>query len=280
MGTVCKTTVEGPLGWARRERGGENVLVAGFPAGTFQANCYLLAPGPDSACVIVDPGQDAGAPLEQAIAEHGLTPAAILATHGHPDHVHTAADTARAYDVPVWIRSDDRPLLSRPWLGLNRELAAGLGDHPWPEPDTVRELDTASQPEPILELAGLRFEALHTPGHTQGSTVFRLSTGEGGCVALTGDTLLAGSAGRTDLPGGDAAVLRRSLTRLTATLDDETVLLPGHGPSTTMGQGKASNPWLADAIRDTADQGDGTGDQVRGAGPRRDATTPVGERRS
>lgn len=229
------------------------MLVAGFPAGAFQANCYLLAPGPDRACVIVDPGEDAGAPLGRVVAEHGLTPAAILATHGHPDHVHAAADTARAYDVPVLIRSEDRRLLSRPWLGLNDELAAGLGDRPWPEPHTVRELGADGEPEPVLELAGLRIEALHTPGHTAGSTVFRLATGEGGQVALTGDTLLPGSAGRTDLPGGDRAALRRSLARLTATLPDDTVLLPGHGPSTTMGQEKTSNPWLAAEGRGTAE---------------------------
>lgn len=228
------------------------MLVAGFPAGTFQANCYLLAPGPDRACVIVDPGEDAGAPLDRVVSEHRLTPAAILATHGHPDHVHAAAETARAYDLPVWIRPEDRRLLSRPWLGLNDELAAGLGHRPWPEPDAVRELGADGDPEPVLELAGLRIEALHTPGHTAGSTVFRLATGEGGQIALTGDTLLPGSAGRTDLPGGDPTALRRSLARLTATLPDDTVLLPGHGPSTTMGQEKTSNPWLAAEGRGTA----------------------------
>ncbi|MBB3665732.1 MULTISPECIES: MBL fold metallo-hydrolase [Prauserella salsuginis group] len=222
------------------------MLVAGFPAGTFQANCYLLAPGPGGPCVVVDPGEGASAPLDRAVAEYGLTPAAILATHGHPDHVHTAAEAARTYDVPVWIRPEDRPLLRRPWLALNDELAAGLGDRPWSEPDTVRELGaSACGTETVLDVAGLRIEALHTPGHTEGSVVFRLVTEEGGQVALTGDTLLPGSAGRTDLPGGDPAALRRSLAMLAEVLDDAAVLLPGHGRSTTMGQEKASNPWLA-----------------------------------
>lgn len=286
MGTACETPVQGRLGLVVRGRGGENVLVAGFPAGTFEANCYVLAQGPGSACVIVDPGEGAVAPLERVVAEHGLTPTAILATHGHPDHVHAAAELARTYDIPVWIRPEDRPMLSRPWLGLNHELAAGLGDRPRSEPPKVRELAGPAESRFVLELAGLRIESLHTPGHTPGSTVFRLATGQGGQVALTGDTLLPGSTGRTDLPGGDRAALCRSLAELTATLHDETVLLPGHGSSTTMGQERASNPWLTVPARRTAGAAAGAGD---GAGARDGAgahstpergTTPAEERRS
>ncbi|GAA1230317.1 MBL fold metallo-hydrolase [Prauserella halophila] len=257
------------------------MLVAGFPAGTFQANCYLLAPAPGGPGVIVDPGEDAIASLDGTVAEHGLTPVAILATHGHPDHVHAAAEAARTYDIPVWIRPEDHPLLRRPWRGLNHDLAAGLGARPWPEPHTVRELpDRTGDSHPVLELAGLRIEVLHTPGHTAGSVVFRLATGEGGQIALTGDTVMAGSAGRSDLPGGDPVALRRSLAMLSAVLDDDTVLLPGHGPSTTMGQEKSGNPWL------TA-PGDGGTAEAGGADDRAGVTpgagrgpAEAGERRS
>ncbi|OLT42456.1 hypothetical protein BJF85_22765 [Saccharomonospora sp. CUA-673] len=203
------------------------MLVVGFPAGTFRTNCYVLAPRPGAGCVIVDPGQDVAEPLERALTDHALTPAAVLATHGHPDHVAGIADLARAHDVPVRIRPEDRPMLdSVP------ESVVELGDEP-------------------VEAAGLTIDVLHTPGHTPGSAVFRLETEEGGRIALTGDTLFAGSAGRTDGPTGDADALRSSLALLARVLDDDTVLLPGHGPSTTMERERTANPFLAAAEHDT-----------------------------
>lgn len=215
------------------------MLVVGFPAGAFQANCYLLATGAGHGCVIVDPGQGAAGPLRDALREHRLTPAAVLATHGHLDHVHSAAAVADAHGVALHIRAEDRPLLSDPLRGVGPELATAFGALDPAEPRQVVELD-----EGPFETAGLRIAADHTPGHTPGSVIFRLDSDEGGQLALTGDTLFAGSVGRTDLPGGDAAALAHSLRDRLASLPSGTVVLPGHGPATTVGRELSTNPFL------------------------------------
>ncbi|OZM72435.1 hypothetical protein CFN78_15775 [Amycolatopsis antarctica] len=218
------------------------MLVIGFAAGAFQANCYLLAAAEGAECVVVDPGQDAGEGVARAVREHGLDPVAVLATHGHLDHVHSAAALADEHGAPLWIHSADRGLLTDPLSGLGPELAALIGPVQPVLPATVEPLD--AHIGGTLELAGLRFEVVHTPGHTPGSVVFRLATEEGGLLALTGDTLFAGAVGRTDLPGGDAALLERSLATLAA-LPEETVILPGHGPAGTIGRERAANPFLS-----------------------------------
>ncbi|WP_199434843.1 MBL fold metallo-hydrolase [Qaidamihabitans albus] len=219
------------------------MLVVGFPAGAFQANCYLLATAEGHDCVIVDPGEGAAEPVERALREHRLSPATVLATHGHFDHVYSAATIADAHGVPVRIRPEDRPLLSDPLRGLGPELSAAFGEVTLSEPDDVAELR-----EGPLELAGLRIAVDHTPGHTPGSVVFRVESEEGGQLALTGDTLFAGSAGRTDLPGGDPAGLVRSLRGALLTLADDTVVLPGHGPTTTIGRERTTNPFLREDL--------------------------------
>ncbi len=215
------------------------MLVVGFPAGAFRANCYLVAAGPGGECVVVDPGEGAEEGIERALREHELTPAAVLATHGHYDHVASAAAVADAHGVAVHIRPEDRHLLTDPLAGLGPELGAVVGTVTLPEPAAVEPLS-----EGPLDLAGLRIEVLHTPGHTPGSVVFGLRTEEGGRVALTGDTLFAGSVGRTDLPGGDPAALATSLRTTVLSLADDTVVLPGHGGSTTIGRERAGNPFL------------------------------------
>ena len=148
------------------------------------------------------------------------------------------------HDVPAFIHPDDRAMLSDPMKGLSREALSFFGGRlEMREPREVRTLDDGA----ALELAGLALRVDHTPGHTPGSIVFTTATDEGGEVILAGDTLFAGSIGRTDLPGGDSAQMMRSLRDKLLTRDDATVVLPGHGPTTTIGRERASNPFLQGA---------------------------------
>ncbi len=217
------------------------MLVAGFPAGSFATNCYVLAPGAGQACVVVDPGQDAVEPLERVLAEHRLTPVAVLLTHGHFDHTFSVAPVCDGHDVPAFVHPDDRDMLADPAKGLSREALAFFGGRlELREPREVRPLADGA----ALELAGLALRVDHTPGHTPGSVVFSTATAQGDEVILAGDTLFAGSIGRTDLPGGDHATMLRSLRDRLLTRDDAAHVLPGHGPATTIGRERASNPFL------------------------------------
>jgi len=231
------------------------VLVAGFPAGSFAANCYVVASAPGEECVIVDPGQDAETGINEILAEHRLRPAAVLLTHGHIDHVWSVAPVCGAKGIPAYIHPDDRAMLSDPArgfpLGAGQQLFGGLE---FTEPDDVKELSDGM----TLSLVGLEIVVNHAPGHTEGWVAFRLPAGtpitaQGKNkidvdVLFSGDLLFAGSIGRTDLPGGDYATILRSLARVCLTMPDETVVLSGHGPQTTIGAERRSNPFLADLV--------------------------------
>ncbi len=236
------------------------VFVKGFPAGSFAANCYLVAPAPGEECVIIDPGEDAAAGIDELAREFRLKPVAVLLTHGHLDHVWSVAPVCGARDVPAYIHPDDRDLLTDPAkgfsLGPGQELFGGLT---LAEPDDVRVLDDGE----VLRIAGLDVTVDHAPGHTPGSVTFRLPGGAGGgtgggsaegaandasgraeAVMFSGDLLFAGSIGRSDLPGGDYQTIMRSLARVCLPLPDATIVLPGHGPQTTIGAERAANPFL------------------------------------
>jgi hydroxyacylglutathione hydrolase len=234
------------------------VLIAGFPAGSFAANCYLLATAPGTECLIVDPGQDAEPGINEMVERHRLRPVAVLATHGHLDHIWSVAPVCGARDIPAYIHPDDRVLLTDPArgfsLGPGQQLFGGLT---FTEPDDVRELTDGM----TLELAGISLVVDHAPGHTPGSVTFRLpaAASPGGlpavaareaerAVLFTGDLLFAGSIGRTDLPGGDYETILASLARVCLPLPDETVVLAGHGPQTTIGAERATNPFLAGLV--------------------------------
>lgn len=215
------------------------VLVTGFPAGAFAANCYLVAPAPGEECVIIDPGQDAQRGIEELLDRYRLKPIAVLLTHGHIDHMWSVAPVCGAKGIPAYIHPDDREMLADPARGMSLMAKQQfLGGMTFSEPDDVKAL----RDDEIIPLGGLNFRVGHAPGHTPGSVTFR--SAEDDLEALfTGDLLFAGSIGRTDLPGGDHETILRSLAR-TLTLPDATVVLPGHGPTTTIGDERTTNPFL------------------------------------
>jgi len=249
------------------------VLIAGFPAGSFATNCYVVAPGPGEECIIIDPGQDAEPGVTELLAEYRLRPVAVLATHGHVDHIWSVAPVCGAQGIPAYIHPADRALLSDPAKGfppeVGQQLFRGLT---FTEPDDVVALADGM----TLRLAGVELVVDHAPGHTPGSVTFRAAQGPvteergpgaaGGSgpsgsgvspdsgvpprastehVLFSGDLLFAGSIGRTDLPGGDYPTILDSLSRVCLVLPDDTRVLPGHGPQTTIGAERATNPFLA-----------------------------------
>jgi glyoxylase-like metal-dependent hydrolase (beta-lactamase superfamily II) len=223
------------------------VLIAGFPAGPWGTNCYVVATAPGSECVVVDPGMEATEGVARVVEEHRLKPVSVLVTHGHVDHMFCVAPVAGGYDATAWIHPSDRHLLTDPMSGMSPETARMMlgGDYTWQEPDDVRELTDLQE----LELAGIRFLVDHTPGHTEGSVTFRSpypDADEVSEVMFSGDLLFAGSIGRTDLPGGDHPTMLRSLETKVLPLADDVVVLPGHGEQTTIGRERATNPFLTD----------------------------------
>ena len=223
------------------------MLIAGFPAGPWGTNCYVVATAPGSECVVIDPGMDATEGVARVVEEHRLKPVSVLVTHGHVDHMFCVAPVAGGYDATAWIHPGDRHLLTDPLAGMSPETARMMlgGDYTWDEPDDVRELGDSQ----VLELAGVRFVVDHTPGHTEGSVTFRSpypDLDEVSEVMFSGDLLFAGSIGRTDLPGGDHPTMLRSLATKVLPLADDIVVLPGHGEQTSIGRERATNPFLQD----------------------------------
>jgi hydroxyacylglutathione hydrolase len=228
------------------------MLVTGFPAGSFQTNCWLAATGPGSEALVVDPGQDALPGIAELCDRHRLKPVAALLTHGHLDHLWTVAPLAGAHGIPAFVHPADRHLLTDPLAGFAPEARDAFGWLHLQEPDDVRELADGQ----AIELAGLTLTVDHTPGHTPGHVTFRLPPeGAEPPRLLGGDLVFAGSIGRTDLPGGSMREMLASLATRFLTLPDETVVLPGHGPETTVGRERAYNPFMADLISGSREAG-------------------------
>lgn len=233
-----------------------SVLIAGFPAGPWGTNCYVVATGPGSECVVVDPGKDAMPGVDEVVREHRLQPVAVLVTHGHLDHMWSVTPVCEARGVPAFIHPADRHLLADPLAGMSGDTRVMFdqmtgGRLQFTEPDDVRTLVDGE----AIELAGLRFGVRHAPGHTPGSTVF-LTDADGDIppIMYSGDLLFAGSIGRTDLPGGDTDQMMRSLVDVVLPQPEEMVVLPGHGPQTSIGQELATNPFLEQARTDHLQQ--------------------------
>lgn len=222
-----------------------HVFITGFAAGMLACNCYVLAQRPGSDAIVVDPGQRAMGPLRRILDEHRLTPAAVLLTHGHIDHIWSAQKVADTYGCPAYIHPEDRHMLSDPIKGFGPRLGQVLLGAMFSEPRQLVELDRDGDK---LDLGGMVVTVDHTPGHTKGSVVFRLD-GDSSELALTGDTLFRRSIGRTDLPGGSGRDLLGSIVNKLLVLDDATVVLPGHGPRSTIGDERRANPFLEGLTR-------------------------------
>ncbi|MES5822233.1 MBL fold metallo-hydrolase [Streptomyces sp. RG80] len=218
------------------------MLIAGFPAGAWGTNCYLVAPAAGEECVIIDPGHQAAQGVEEALKKHRLKPVAVVLTHGHIDHVASVVPVCGAHDVPAWIHPEDRFMMSDPEKALGGSIGMPLmGELTVGEPDDVKELTDGVR----LELAGMELSVAHAPGHTRGSVTFGLpESADIPPLLFSGDLLFAGSIGRTDFPGGSMDDMLESLARVVLPLDDSTVVLPGHNEHTTIGRERATNPYL------------------------------------
>ncbi|MFC0005317.1 MBL fold metallo-hydrolase [Micromonospora siamensis] len=223
------------------------MLVAGFPADAFGTNCYVVATAPGEQCVVVDPGIGVLDQLDAVLAEHRLHPAAVLLTHGHLDHTFSVAPVCGARGITAYLHPADREMLADPAKALSMDLTQLFGGRlPYTEPDDVAELTDGA----VLRMAGLEITVDHAPGHTGGSVMFRMpgagSPWEAEQLCLSGDVLFAGSIGRTDLPGGSNEAMLASLRDKVLPLADDTVVLPGHGPATTIGRERVRNPYLVE----------------------------------
>lgn len=222
------------------------------------ARCTLVV-ADDGSCVVVDAGGLVADTVTSAVQQRGLRPQAVLATHGHADHTWDAGRLAARLRVPVVLHAADAYRLDDPWGtlgGLGRvvgdadgPLAAELrrlGADPadWSPPAELVLLGRDTADDGVLELGGVTLHVRHAPGHTEGSVLYVLDAEGDRPVALTGDVLFAGTVGRTDLPGGDPAAMRRTLREVVSTLPPQTVLLPGHGPATDLATELDRNPYL------------------------------------
>ena len=196
-----------------------------IPVGAYAANCVVVWQGAD--CLVVDPGQDA-ADIIAFLRERGLSPKAILLTHCHFDHMGGIPGLLAAFpDLPVYAHPSDWPMFGHP-----------MNQCPPDYPGVAKPAKLLDVREAPAAFPGFAFQILETPGHTPGSVCLNF-----GKFLLSGDTLFAGSCGRTDFPGGSMAAMRRSLAAL-AGLPPETEVLPGHGGATTIGHEVAANPFM------------------------------------
>ena len=179
---------------------------------------------------------DVSQQLDEILKKHSLKPIAVIATHGHLDHTFSIQPIADGYSIPAYIHSLDRIALSHPERFLSPEFAATLSAMDFVEPGDVRELRN----EEVVELVGMKFKAIHAPGHTPGSLVFVVDDE----LLVSGDVLFAGSIGRTDLPGGSAEAMEQTLRKKIMPMADHLRVLPGHYGDSTLGAEKKSNPYL------------------------------------
>ncbi|HRQ72025.1 MAG TPA: MBL fold metallo-hydrolase [Phycisphaerales bacterium] len=200
--------------------------------GPWETNCYVVSMPGSEECWIVDAGFNP-APLIDAVRRHGLRPTTILLTHAHLDHIGGLGDVLRAFPgTPIWLHTAEARWLNDPELNLSS--AIGM---PVTAPGPDRTLEAGEE----LTLAGATWRVLHTPGHSPGGITLVHDASK---TAIVGDTLFAGSIGRSDFPTSDPEALVRSIRETLYALPDDTRVLPGHGPATTIGREKRTNPFV------------------------------------
>jgi hydroxyacylglutathione hydrolase len=202
-----------------------------FPVGPLQCNCSVIGDESTHEAMVIDPGADIDRILK-TVQRHGLKVTQILVTHGHIDHVGGAMKLKQATGAPILLNKNDSPQLQM------LDMQAGwIGVAP-PGPVSI---DASLEDGTTIKAGSLTASVLHTPGHTEGSTCLYFESEK---KLIAGDTLFAGSIGRTDLPGGNFEKIIRSLHERLMTLPEDVTVIPGHGPATTIGEEKESNPFL------------------------------------
>ena len=201
--------------------------------GPLQCNCSILGDETSREAIVVDPGDDIPRILA-LLARHSLTVKQIIITHAHIDHIAGAHRLKQLTGAPILYNENDLPLVKM------MDVQAGWLGVPTP---VVSNPDDTLEDGKLIAITGLSGLILHTPGHTEGSVCLYLPDQT---LLLAGDTLFAGSVGRTDLPGGNTSKLLHSIHERLLTLPDEVTVIPGHGPGTTIGSERASNPYLQD----------------------------------
>ena len=212
------------------------MILETFPVGPLACNCTILGDEEAQEAIVIDPGDEVGR-IHRRLSEHGLKIKQILITHGHIDHVGGALKLKRLTGAPIFLNENDLPQLKMmamqaAWLGVATPETAA------PDASLTEGLSVGLERYPA--------QVMHTPGHTQGSVCLHFAPLQ---LLIAGDTLFAGSIGRTDLPGGDSKQILDSLHTRLLLLPDETKVLPGHGAATSIGREREGNPFLTGQMR-------------------------------
>jgi len=224
-------------------------MIEGIPLWVAETNAWIVAPqGPGGECVLIDAPPDPAAIIER-LKHHGLKLVALLSTHGHLDHIGGMGSLSRqaadGEDVPVHIHDGDKHMILDP-IGTSGGFARMIGEGvDLRAPELIYGMDDGD----TVKGAGMAFTCIHTPGHTQGSVCLQLELDGAPPILFSGDHLFAGSIGRTDMPGGSFEQLMQSMAEKILPMADETAVLPGHGPTTTVGRERVTNPFILELLQ-------------------------------